>query len=329
MGVVVLLGAASLLTASCTRSHSEEFLTTKPVDLQQDVHTPFRFIAYGDTRFTDPANTEASNPAVRVALVRAMAEAKPAFICVSGDIVYNGYNRDDWKVFDNETAIWREDKIPVFPAIGNHDLHGNPTIALTNYFQRFPELHNSRYYSIWAANTLMLMLDSSLDEIAGRQGVWLAHKLDTLPAEIDFVFIVLHHPPYTSSSDEMHGGGHSARTPEQELARVLESRQAKMRARIVVIAGHVHNYERFEHGGVTYFVSGGGGAHPYLIDRRPGDGFQGEGVNYHYLLIAVDRGKLVITMNRLEMIDNKTTWTQPDAVTIPVPGASAAKAGGR
>lgn len=327
--VVVLLGAASLLTTSCTHSHSEEFLATKPVDLQPDVRTPFRFAAYGDTRFTNPVNTEASNPAVRVALVQAIADAKPAFICVSGDIVYNGYNRDDWKVFDNETAVWREDRIPVFPAIGNHDLHGNPKIALTNYFQRFPELHDSRYYSIRAANTLVLMLDSSLDETTGSQGLWLAQKLDTLSSEIDFVFIVLHHPPYTSSSDEMRGGGHSARTSEQELAHTLESRQAKMRARIIVIAGHVHNYERFEHGGVTYFVSGGGGAHPYLIDRRSSDLFQGKGVNYHYLLIAVDRGKLVITMNRLDMIDNKTTWTQPDVVTIPVAGASAAKAGSR
>ena len=30
-----------------------------------------------------------------------------------------------------------------------------------------------------------------------------------------------------------------------------------MRARIVVFSGHVHNYERHEHGGVTYFVDRG------------------------------------------------------------------------
>ena len=43
---------------------------------------------------------------------------------------------------------------------------------------------------------------------------------------------------------------------------MLEERQAHARARIVVFSGHVHNYERHEHGGVTYFVSGGGGAPP-------------------------------------------------------------------
>lgn len=323
----ILLAFACLLT-SCTRSHSQAFLPVHPVDLQQDVHTPFRFVAYGDIRFTDPANTDASNPAARVALVQAIAEAKPAFICISGDLVYNGYNANDWKVFDSETAIWRADKIPVFPAIGNHELHGDHKLALTNYFQRFPDLHDSRYYSLRAANTLILTLDSSLDEASGPQGQWLAQKLDTLPPDVDFIFILLHHPPYTSSSDEMPGGGHSARPPEQALASMLERRQANLRARIVVIAGHVHNYERHEHGGITYFVSGGGGAHPYLINRAPGDLFQGKGVNYHYLLIAVDRSKLTVTMNRLEMTDGKASWTQPDVVTISLPAASAAKAAG-
>ena len=323
----ILLALSCLLTA-CKRGQSQGFLTTRPVDLQQDVPTPFRFVAYGDIRFTDPANKDASNPAARVALVQAITEAKPAFISIGGDLVYNGYSRNDWSVWDSETAIWRENKIPVFPAIGNHELHGDQETALTNYFQRFPELRGARYYSVRAANTLLLMLDSSLSETSGPQGQWLSQKLDALPAEVDFVFIILHHPPYTRSSDEMPGGGHSARTPEVEMAHMLESRQPKMRARIIVIAGHVHNYERYEHGGITYFVSGGGGAHPYLFDRSAGDLFQGKGVNYHYLLLAVDRGKLSITMNRLDMTNGKAAWTRPDAVTIFPASASAAKAAG-
>jgi hypothetical protein len=41
---------------------------------------------------------------------------------------------------------------------------------------------------------------------------------------------------------------------------MLEVRQSYTRARFAVFTGHVHNYERHEHGGVTYFVTGGGGA---------------------------------------------------------------------
>ena len=186
---------------------------TSTVDLQLEVKTPFRFVAYGDTRFHDPKDTEAANPAVRVALVQAIADVNPAFICFTGDIVYNGNDANDWKVWDSETSIWREKKIPVYPALGNHDLHGKPEVALGNYFQRFPDLKNSRYYSVRAANTLILVLDSSLEEAAGPQGQWLTDKLDHVPADVDFVFLMFHHPPYTSSSDDKKfGGGHSART---------------------------------------------------------------------------------------------------------------------
>ncbi len=102
----------------------------------------------------------------------------------------------------------------------------------------------------------MLALDSSLDEATGPQGNWLAKKIDKIPADVDFVFIMFHHPPYTSSSDEKKfGGGHSARASEQKLlAKLLEERQAHTRARFIVFSGHVHNYERHEHGGVIYFV---------------------------------------------------------------------------
>lgn len=278
---------------------------------------PFQFVAYGDTRFHDPKDTEAANPAVRVALVKAIAEVNPAFICFTGDIVYNGYDANDWKIWDSETAIWREKNIPVYPALGNHDLHGDEKIALGNYFHRFPELKNSRYYSVRAANTLLLVLDSALDETSGPQGQWLASRLDNIPSDVDFVFLMFHHPPYTSSSDaKMFGGGHSARSQEQHVAKMLEERQARVRARFVVFSGHVHNYERHQYGGVTYFVSGGGAAHAYPIERARDDPYQSKEINYHYLLVEVDHQQLKITMNRLQLDSGKEVWTQPDSATI-------------
>lgn len=327
--VVALLFATAIffIPAGCTKTSTAQ---TTAVDLKNDVKTPLRFIAYGDTRFHDPRDTDAANPTVRIALVQAIAEANPAFVCMTGDIVYNGNDSDDWKVWDSETSIWRDKKITVYPALGNHDLHGDPKVALGNYFQRFPELNNSRYYSVRAANTLLLVLDSSLDEISGPQGNWLAAKLDHVPADVDFVFLMLHHPPYTSSSDDKKfGGGHSARTPEQALAKMLEERQAHAPYRIVVFSGHVHNYERHEHGGVTYFVSGGGAAHAYPIERAPTDLFQSKEVNYHYLLVQVDQKQLTITMNRLDLTTGKAVWTQPDSVKILVPANLGAQTTGR
>src|SRR5713101_995879 len=83
---VLIAGAASAL-----------FAQTQPVELHPQISLPFRFAAYGDTRFTDPKNTDAANPSVRQTLVQAMAEAHPAFISIGGDIAYNGNDADDWK----------------------------------------------------------------------------------------------------------------------------------------------------------------------------------------------------------------------------------------
>jgi len=325
-----LIALVFLGCAACSRSQTQtQLLAMQPVALQLQVSTPFHFVAYGDSRFHDPKDTEAANPPVRQALVQAIAAAKPSFIALTGDIVYNGYDANDWKVWDSETSVWRQDNIPVYPTLGNHDHHGDQKIALANYFQRFPELKESVYYSVRIANTLLLVLDSALDETSGPQGQWLAHELDTVPGDVDFVFLVFHHPPYTSSSDaKKFGGGHSARSTEQDLAKVLEARQPNMRARLVVFSGHVHNYERHEHGGVTYFVSGGAGAHAYPIERAADDPFQSKEVNYHYLLVEVDRGKLSVTMNRVDLSSGKAVWTQPDSISLIAPAAMPAKAAG-
>jgi acid phosphatase type 7 len=320
----VVFAAAILLTLTCCTKKSSA--QTVSVDLNADVKTPFRFVAYGDTRFHDPKDTDAANPGVRVALVQAIADANPAFVCFTGDIVYNGYDTNDWKVWDSETSIWRDKHIPVYPSLGNHDLHGDQKAALGNYFQRFPDLRGSRYYSVRAANSLILVLDSALDEETGPQGAWLTEKLDHIPSEVDFVFLMFHHPPYTSSSDaKMFGGGHSARSSEQALAKTLEERQAHAHYRIVVFSGHVHNYERHEHGGVTYFVTGGGAAHAYPIPRAKDDPFQSKEVNYHYLLVNVEHQQLTVTMNRLDLTSGKAVWTQPDSVKITTPTAAVAQ----
>jgi hypothetical protein len=324
--LVLIFGTATLLGLTCCTKKSTA--QTSSIDLTLDRTTPLRFVAYGDTRFHDPNDTGAANPAARRALVQAIADAHPAFICFTGDIVYDGFSNDDWKVWDLETRIWGDKNIPIYPALGNHDLHGDLQAALGNYFKRFPDLKGSRYYSVRVADVLIVVLDSSLDEVTGPQGNWLMDKLDHVPVDVNFVFLMDHHPPYTSSSDQkMFGGGHSARTSEQALAKMLEARQAHAPYRIVFFSGHVHNYERHEHGGITYFVTGGGGAHAYPIERLADDPFQSKEINYHYLLVEVNGKQIKVTMNRLQLNGQNATWTTPDQALISAPAAGAMKAG--
>jgi hypothetical protein len=75
----LLFLAAALFGLTCC---ARKLTAQTPVDLQLKVNAPFRFVAYGDTRFHDPSDTEAANPAVRVLLVHAIAEVNPA--CRSG-----------------------------------------------------------------------------------------------------------------------------------------------------------------------------------------------------------------------------------------------------
>jgi Icc-related predicted phosphoesterase len=324
---LILFGSLAVVRSSAGHADLPDS-SNQPVALELKVPPTFRFVALGDTRFHDPSDSEPANPAVRQALVAAIDKEHPAFISIGGDIVYTGENTKDWQVWDSETAIWREHEIPVYPAIGNHDLKGDRQTALKNYFARFPEIQQSRYYSVRMGNALMLVLDSNLYELSGPQGDWLRSQLDHLSSTVDFVLLVFHHPPYTSSSDENKalGGGHSARAAEQALAKYLEDRQQHTRARFVVFNGHVHNYEHHEHGGVTYIVTGGGGARPYLIAHPADDLYRDPGVNYHYLLLQVDHNRLTITMNKLELKDGKQIWSKPDTVTINAPGAVPAAA---
>src|SRR5215813_1762693 len=76
-----------------------------PLQIDAKVHGHYRFVVYGDTRFTDPANKGAANAEVRQQLVKAIATAGPRFVVFGGDIAYKGERAADWQVYDNETAI--------------------------------------------------------------------------------------------------------------------------------------------------------------------------------------------------------------------------------
>lgn len=287
-----------------------------PASLDAGVKSTFSFDAYGDIRFMDPSNTKDSDPVRRKMIVEKLAEDKPAFLLISGDLVATGGDSGQWRVFDAETAPLRTAGIKIYPTLGNHDLRGDLPVALSNYFQRFPALQNSRYYSVRAGNVFVITLDSSLDQPGGDEMQWFDQQLSSLPKEVEFVVIQLHHPPLTRSRDNMAGGGHSPRAQEEAMAKFLESRQSRTKASFVVVAGHVHNYERYEQGGVMYITSGGGGATPYMIRRESGDFYTDPGPTYHYCHFDVQPGKLVMHMRKLEMEGSKPKWSERDSFEL-------------
>src|SRR5215471_20977191 len=71
---------------------------SSPLQIDAKIHGHFRFVVYGDTRFTDPANKDAANAEVRQQLVKAIAATRPRFVVFGGDIAYKGERVEDWQV---------------------------------------------------------------------------------------------------------------------------------------------------------------------------------------------------------------------------------------
>jgi hypothetical protein len=115
---------------------------------------------------------------------------------------------------------------------------------------------------------------------------------------------------------------HNVRPNEAVLADELSRLAAQSPARFVVSAGHIHNYERLEQAGVTYLVSGGGGARPADIDRTSDDLYQGGRFpNYHYVRFELRKHRLTAEMIRLEDSDaaKPSRWKVRDRFEVSLP----------
>jgi hypothetical protein len=270
-------------------------------------------VAYGDMRFTDPANEKVTNPKVRRWLVDRIATEHPDILLLSGDVPYDGSVVNDYEVYFQETHAWREEKLHLYPAMGNHELHGDEVREPKNWWHAFPELRGRRWYSVEMPNAYIISLDSNLSLLDGsRQQLWLVDQLSHLPAKTQFVFFSLHHPPVADPIENSHS--HDVRPNEHALALFLEEQAAASKAKFIVIAGHIHNYQRFLENGVTYLVSGGGGARPYPVARRAADLYQDASFpNFHYVKFACDQKGLAAEMWRVRDPDSSTpAWEIKD-----------------
>jgi hypothetical protein len=278
--------------------------------------TPLVFVVYGDTRFTE--RHEVVNAVARRALVGQIARENPAAILIGGDLVFEGSHPVDYDTYKGETLAWSDRKIPVFPALGNHEFKGCPddvTLCLENWWRAAApsSLRPYRWYSVTIGSSLLaLILDSDAALKPGsEQREWFERQIAGADERIKFIMIVLHYPPvrdpfYPSVRDE------------KEIARYLSRKAGSLRARVVVVGSHVHNYERYYRNGVTYLVSGGGGAKPVPAFRLFGERSKLKtSVNFHYIRFTLENERLTGTMVRFEADDRSgDPWTEPDRFEV-------------
>jgi acid phosphatase type 7 len=281
---------------------------------------PLVLIAYGDIRFTQPGETGASSPKARRALVAKIAAENPAAIFINGDLPWHGIT-EDYEVYRTETHVWRDKALKVYPALGNHEFAACfQSSCLDHWWTAFPQLRGLRWYSVAIGSKVLgIALDSVTSLMPGsEQRAWLESQLASLDSAVRLVLIVIHHPP-VADLQTVKLVDHNARPNEQALAAYLTGAAAHSTARFIVSAGHIHNYERLAEGGVTYLVSGGGGATPYEIDRPPEDLYRGaEFPNYHYMRFELHGTALSGEMIRLEdpAAANPAHWQVKDRFEV-------------
>jgi acid phosphatase type 7 len=287
---------------------------------------PLKIVAYGDTRFTDTENDRDTSPKVRQYLVKQIAKEKPDAVLMTGDLPFHGADAADWQIYRGETAAWTAEHLRVYPTLGNHDVLGGWEAGVQNFDSTFPELKGYLYYSVLIGNAYVITLDCTESYADGSpQREWLSAQLDHLPESVDFVFFVSHMPLYADMQSQIVA---SVPNPnELSLRKFILSKAPAIHAKLIVVNGHLHNYERFESNGISYIVSGGGGAIPYrVLVRGPEDLYTANTFpNYHYLVFMIHGKTADVTMYRvtnpthpsklgLELKD-KFTLTAPETAT--------------
>lgn len=163
-----------------------------------------------------------------------------AAILTTGDDLYTSNVQKAWTTPFGWVS---EAGIPVWVTWGNHD-NQRPK-AVDTAFGDPPRWSEHQW-----GDVNVVSVDST-DVGSPDQEQWLESTLSTATSP---VIVAEHYPAYSCS---YHGDSTAVR---RSWAPLFEEAGVEM-----VLAGHEHNYQRFQVGGVEYVVSGGGGAGLYAL----------------------------------------------------------------
>jgi len=218
-----------------------------------------RFVVYGDSRggWDNWMSTKIVGQAIEV--------KHPPFVINTGDLVDDGANASDWVDFFTASPFVHNSTL--YPVLGNHENYSKL------YFTYFSLPSHERWYSFDNGPVHFIGLDSN-QRNAYRlvQLVWLVFDLRTNSQPFTIVFF--HHPLYSS--------GHHGNTT---LLRMIWKPIFEHFAVDIVFNGHDHDYERSVVNGITYVVTGGGGAPLYDVGHSPWTMYS-EKTNHYCLLTA-------------------------------------------
>jgi predicted phosphodiesterase len=225
------------------------FQTAPPAELA------WAFGVVGDTQ---------RNPEVTRKCAQGMFACRPNFVLHCGDVVDDGFAKNQWVKDLFEPCKELLAYVPMFPVIGNHEKNSHW------YYDYFALPKPENRYTFEYGNAEFFMVDSNRPLRPGsEQYQWLEKELSESKATWK---IAAHHHPCFSSDEDDYGdhvrgrplGGFGFGHPNaKHLIKLYEKYGVD-----IVFNGHIHVYERtwpiFEMAvnlkkGVRYVVSGGGG----------------------------------------------------------------------
>jgi hypothetical protein len=246
-------------------------------------NSPFTFIAYGDTR---------SQHNVHLSVVQKMSEFDALFALHTGDNVGNGTNLEHWKIyFDiicNQSNFGCN--VPIFYTMGNHERNASHWYDYFEMPHNNPE-KNETFYSFNCNEAHFVCLNTYIPYDTGSvQYSWLLQDLEN-SKKMKWKFVFFHSPPFSSGSG--HGSDIKVRNAFHPVFQYYNI--------TMVFNGHDHTYERTNSlGGVTYVVTGGGGAPLYSLNNNPWTANKES--SYHFCLILVDTNYVFFKMIRTDGI---------------------------
>lgn len=244
-----------------------------------------RVVVYGDSR---------DGSAPHRALAQAIARAGADVVVHTGDVVHSADDRAGW-VSHLAASLPFSARTPLIFALGNHELYdlgagveGDPlTLAMSELPPPDDPIARETGAPIAAFHVrvgpaLFIALDSNRAlGVGSPQHTFLGRVLDDAAASRErptFVFVAYHQGPLSSGPNGPHPDG-AAIIALLERHRVTAS-----------LAGHDHLYERIVRRGVTYLVSGGGGA-PLYPRARFTSGSRAFATTYNWALLELDRAR--------------------------------------
>ncbi len=200
-----------------------------------------RFVAIGDL------GKQSSD---QFAVKAQMQTVRYHFGLITGDIAYD--EGEMHSLENNFFSVYTDiiDRVPFFPASGNHDYRTNRAGPYREAFVLPENGQDELYYSFEWGPIHVAIIDT--ENLSSEQVAWLDRDLtdNTLPWKI----VVGHRPPYSSG---YHGSDGDVR---KTFEPIFQRHGVQLG-----LFGHDHNYERTQSvDGVTYIVTGGGG-----IGTRP------------------------------------------------------------